>query len=471
MTLDYTVPFGAGIAAAVIGAALLAAFVLARAGAFVLRRRGRPLRRMRLAGAALLVAGAASIWVSTRAKGATLEHAGVDLLMTQAPRPPRSWREIVVPPAPYVLLAGDLHCHITPPDARGHVVRQLPETIQLAQKEQLDFVSLLAHAWSGFLPEARGRRGLVAGLAELQKAVDARPDDGLILDVGIEYVDPTGHVGMIFGDVPAALAATPPEVAAARPGAFFDAFKAGGGVLVIHHPLLTPIKSHLPLSSLDISWQPFTGKPPFRPEIAAVDARADGVEVANLFVSAVRDRYLLGDPEDSIRRGLALLDQQIIRQRRRMTPVGGTDSHSFHLRPMTFVLAETRTRASIRDAIRAGRTCVMQPGACTFEARPEGSAAFSPVGTSLRGVRRIEARASGRAIAFYKNGERMAAPRSGEIVSFDVDPDACSVLRATVDGGYSAPVYVNCPFASEDARTARRADQPPIQRRSASMGR
>jgi len=456
MTLDYTVPFAAGIVAGVAGAALLAAFVLARAGALLLGRRGRPLRRARLAGAALLVAGVASIWASTRAQGATLAHAGVDLVVTQAPRPPRSFHQTVVPPAPYLLLAGDLHCHVNPPDWSGHVARHLPETIRLAHEEQLDFVSLLAHVWSGFQTDPRARRHVIAGLSTLQKAVDERADDGLILDVGVEYTDPSGHVGMVFGDVPAALAATPPAVAAARPAAFFDAFAERGGLLVIHHPLLTPIRSWLPLASLDISWQPFTGKPPFRPEIADVDARADGVEVANLFVSAVRDRLLLGDRDASIRRGLALLDEQIIRRRRRMTPVGGTDSHSFHLRPMTFVLAERRTRASIRDAIRAGRTCVVQPGACTFEARPEGSAAFSPVGASLRGARRIEARASGRAVAIYRNGERVAAPWSGEIARFDVDPAACSVLRAVVDGGYSAPVYVNCPFATEDARTARR---------------
>jgi len=72
----------------------------------------------------------------------------------------------------------------------------------------------------------------------------------------------------------------------------------------------------MPLTSLDISWQPFTGRPPFRPEIAAVDARADGFEVPNLFVSAIRDRFLLGDSEDSTRRGLSLLDREIRARRR-----------------------------------------------------------------------------------------------------------------------------------------------------------
>jgi hypothetical protein len=132
-----------------------------------------------------------------------------------------------------------------------------------------------------------------------------------------------------------------------------------------------------------------------------------------------------------------------------MTPVGGTDSHSFYLRPMTFVLATQRSHAAIHDAIQAGRTCVAQPAACTFEVRPEGTEAFSPVGSSLESTTRVEARASGAAVAIYRDGERVATPASGQAVSIDIVPGKCSVLRATVDGGYSAPVYVNCPFASK----------------------
>src|SRR5262249_38397312 len=161
--------------------------------------------------------------------------------------------------------------------------------------------------------------------------------------------------------------------------------------------------------------------PPFRPEIAAVDARAEAVEVENLFVSAVRDRFLLGDREDSTRRALSLLDRQIVARGRRMTPGGGTDSHSFHLRPMTDVVSEARSREAIRDAIRAGRTCVGAPAACTFEVRAPGGP-FSPVGTSISGVARIEARASGRAVVIHRNGERVAAPADGEVISIDVPP-------------------------------------------------
>jgi hypothetical protein len=447
MSIEYTVPLAAALLSVAASAALLVLLAVARVSRRILRRswRLRPWARL---GALGLILGALSVWATLRIKHATVEQGAVDLVMTRAPRPPRDWRSTITPPSPYLLLAGDLHCHINPPDWSEHVARHLPETVQLARAEQLDFVSLVPHVWSNFPADAAKRKHVQKVLTELQNAVDARPDDGLVLDVGVEYTDPTGHVGMVFGDVPAALAATPRAVAAAHPEAFFDAFADRGGVLVIHHPLLTPIPSRMPLSSIDISWQPFTGRPPFRPEIAAVDARAGAVEVDNLFVSAVRDRFLLGDREDSTRRALALLDREIRARGRRLTPVGGTDSHSFHLRPMTFVLAEQRSRASIRDAIRAGRTCVGMPGACTLEARVPGGN-FAPVGSSLSGVMRVEARASGRAITLLRNGEEVAAPASGEIVSIDVSANECSVLRATVDGGYSAPIYVNCPFAEQ----------------------
>ncbi len=451
MSIDYTVPFAAGIALVLLAFALGIALGIRRAVAALLHRSWRPVRPARRAGAVLLALGGLLIWATPRCKGATVQHAAVDLVMTQAPRPPRSFHTTVIPPAPYLLLAGDVHCHINPPDWSDHVARHLPETIALARAEGLDFVSLVPHVFSDFYANANERSRVVSMLETLHHEVDTRPDDGLILDVGLEYIDPTGHVGMVFGDVLAALAATPLEVAVARPGAFFEAFADRGGVLVINHPLLTPTFRYIPVASFDISWRPWTSTAPFRPEIAAVDARATSVEAANLFVSAFRDRLFHSDSEESTRNVLSRLDHEILARGRRMTPVGGTDSHSFHLRPMTFVLADARTRAAIGAAIHAGRTCVVQPGACTFEVRADG--AFLPIGGSIEGATHVEARASGREIALYRNGELVASPAGGEIVRIEIAPGTCSVLRATVDGGYSAPIYVNCPFASRPSRT------------------
>lgn len=454
MPIDYTLPFALGILCALAAAAVLLGLGARRAFAWVFRRRVGPRRRLRNRALALLVLGVTLSLVTVRLKGSSLTLATVDLVLSQAPRPASDFRARVIPPAPYLLLAGDIHCHVHPPDGRNHVVRGLDETVRLARAEGLDFVSLLPHSYGGLHAPAANRAAFAAVLADLRAQADARAEQGVILDVGIEYVETIGHFGMVFGDVPAALAAVGGHDRVA-PRALLDAFEATGGILVLFHPVLTPVQSMMPATSVDYSWQPFTGHPRLLlPEIAEVNERAEGLEVANLFVSAARDWILFHDREASTRRALRLLDDQILTRGRRMTPVGGTDSHGFNLRPMTFVLAEERSHQAIRSAVHAGRTCVVQPEACTFEVRAEGREPWKPVGSALSRVAWVDVRASGRAVAVYRNGELVATPASGEAVRVAVPAEPCSVLRAVVDGGYSAPVYVNCPFAAGDQLAA-----------------
>ncbi|MFS8067527.1 MAG: hypothetical protein ACMG6S_14285 [Byssovorax sp.] len=83
---------------------------------WILRRQWRSPRRLSLAAVVILTLGALASLAIAQMNGATMGHAATDLAMTQAPRSPRNWRESVIPPAPYLLLAGDLHCHINPPD-------------------------------------------------------------------------------------------------------------------------------------------------------------------------------------------------------------------------------------------------------------------------------------------------------------------------------------------------------------------
>src|SRR5207244_906085 len=134
--------------------------------------------------------------------------------------------------------------------------------------------------------------------------------------------------------------------------------------------------------------------------------------------------------------------RQILAQHRRMTPVGGSDSHSHHLRATTFVLAESRSEEGIRQAILAGRVCVRSPEACSLEVRPSGGA-WSGLGASVQGAA-LEARAQGDDIAILVDGKTVREPDSGEVVRLGVDPGKCSVIRARVGEGYSAPIYANC---------------------------
>ena len=56
-------------------------------------------------------------------------------------------------------------------------------------------------------------------------------------------------------------------------------------------------------------------------------------------------------------------------------------------------------------------------------------------------------KARGETIRVLVNGRQAATPRSGEVTALALDPSVCSVIRAEIDGGFSAPIYANCAFA------------------------
>jgi len=61
---------------------------------------------------------------------------------------------------------------------------------------------------------------------------------------GFEYTDSRyGHVGSSFADLAKVLAEVSVEAAQAAPERFFEQWVADGGVLVVNHPLVTPVDS------------------------------------------------------------------------------------------------------------------------------------------------------------------------------------------------------------------------------------
>ncbi|EYF00473.1 hypothetical protein [Chondromyces apiculatus] len=374
----------------------------------------------------------------------------------------------------YTVLAGDLHCHVMPPDRYPHVSRTPAETVALAREEGLDFVVLTPHLRAGFFQDEVRRADAVKHLRALKQAVaealgapgsssggattageagetragrekGARRDPLFI--TGFEYTDFTyGHLGASFADLEEVLAAVPVAETLAQPGRFFEEYVKRGGFLVINHPLLVPLDTIVPWARYDMSWQPFTGRRevPYPDEIMVATHLAHGIEVFNLAVSEMRDRLMLFDRHYTLRQALRLVDWQVLLRPRRFVPVGGSDSHSDHLRATTFVLAKARTPEGIREALLAGRVCVRDPAACSLEVRAAGSDAWLPVGSALVGVRALVARTRGEEARILVNGEEVAPEGPGREVTIPLDPTRCAVIRAEVDGGYSAPVYVNC---------------------------
>jgi predicted metal-dependent phosphoesterase TrpH len=388
------------------------------------------------------VLGAASSFVAcTHA-----DHVAVDAVMTSAYRPPplAGTAAARFEHPRYELLAGDLHCHVLPPDSPSHVSRDLDDTIDLAEAEGLDFVVLTPHVWSRFF-ESETLRARVVDFERGTVAQIARAKTEVLIVPGFEYTDHTyGHAGMMFASVERVLADVPLADAQAHPERFFERWAQSGGLLIVNHPLVTPIESSISIARADLSWRPFTSAGPFPAEIRAIDRLASGFEVYNLTATHMRDRYLQGNTDRTLLATLRRLDDEIPKRAQPMTPVGGSDSHSHHLRATTFVLATSRTIESVRDAIAAGRVCVRSPEACSFEARAGG--AWASVGESLRDVSAIEVRATGADIEILRNGEVVARPASGAATSIAVDRAKCNVVRARVGNGFSAPIYVNCGF-------------------------
>ncbi len=177
-------------------------------------------------------------------------------------------------------------------------------------------------------------------------------------------------------------------------------------------------------------------------DLELLDSHAGAYEAFNLAIADLRDRFLFFDRDRSIRRVFAAFDERIRRERRRMTPVGGSDSHGHHLRATTFVLASSNTRDAILEAVRRGRTCVRSPEACRALLRVDGGP-WSIVGDARFGAD-VEVRAPD-GTEILLNGEPVGR-------AFSVDPEICSIVRTRVGRGYSAPFYVNCPFAARRMR-------------------
>lgn len=392
-------------------------------------------------------AGAAAIALLALVQAGCTKAELIDLAMRSAPR---ATRPEAASMGTYLLLAGDMHTHVLPPDAPWHVARDLPTTVALAREEQLDFVVLTPHVSARFFASPDERAWVRSTQAELRASI-ARHAGDVILVPGMEYTDHRyGHVGLAFADIEEVLAEVSLEDAREHPARFFERWSAHGGLMTLNHPVLRGIPD-APFMELryDIGWRAlFEHPPPLPPEIAWITEHAQTIETLNTSISHLRDQFIIGDVDRTLREGAHLADRVARTQHRRVAPVGGSDSHGRWLRPTTWVLATERTAAGIREALAAGRTCVRGPAACSFAVRSRGGA-WMHVGDALgsNGTRSIEARTAGGRASYFVNGAVAASAADGETVSVPV-PGTCALVRAVVHGSWSAPIHVDCGWAS-----------------------
>jgi hypothetical protein len=349
-----------------------------------------------------------------------------------------------------LVLAGDMHCHVLPPDAPYHASRELPETLELAKRESLDFVVLTPHVPARFFADDE-LRGWVLGTQQQLRARIGRLHPEMIVIPGFEYTDARfGHVGASFADPSEVLATLSAADGHDQPARFFEAWLERGGVLTINHPVNRALKD-APFAELasDLSWRAFRGLP-VPAEILWITEHAQSIETFNTTVTHLRDQFIVGEEDRSLREAAHLADRIARQQRRKIAAVGGSDSHGSWLRATTFVLAKERSARAVRDAIVEARTCVRGPEACTLQIRL-GEGAWLGVGDSLTtarssGVAMLEGRASGGDVTYLVNGAVAATAKSGELshVPVPVGLGRCSTVRAIVGRSWSSSVYVDC---------------------------
>jgi hypothetical protein len=403
----------------------------------IVRARAAPVR------AVLVLAAIATFALATSSLGCTKNQL-LDIAMSGTTRPIVSHDQHV---GDRLILAGDMHCHVLPPDSAHHVSRELPETLALAKSEGLDFVVLTPHVPARFYMDDEMRGWVLETQAELRARL-ARLKPELLVIPGFEYTDfRNGHLGMAFAEPSEVLEGLTSEEARSSPERFFEMWVARGGILTINHPMNRPLpKAPFHELGADMSWRAFRGERSATeaPEIAWITTHATTIETFNSMVSGLRDQLVIGDEERSLREASHVADEVVRTQHRRIASVGGSDSHGSWLRATTFVLAKDRSIDSLRKGIAGARTCVRGPQACTLELRNDGGA-WLGVGDAITTTSSsFEARASGDDATFIVNGAHVATGSDGEIVKLTVPTDRCSIVRAIVGRSWSSGIYVNC---------------------------
>lgn len=353
-----------------------------------------------------------------------------------------------------MILSGDMHCHVLPPDSPSHVTRDLADTVARAQKESLDFVVLTPHVPGDFQTDDARRAWVKQTQAELRAGIAAAKTDVVVIP-GFEYTDRRwGHLGMAFADIDAVLDAVSAADAQSNPTKFFEQYVLRGGVLTINHPVNRPLKDP-PFSELgyNLSWRAFHGVA-VPPEIDWVTTHAQTIETFNASITHLRDQFIVGEEDRSLREASHLVDRLARQQHRRIAAVGGSDSHGAWLRPTTYVLATEKTPQAIQEGVLHARTCVRGPEACTLEIRPRGNdAPWSHVGDEVPADARpksdpgadiIEARATGDDVTLIVNGEVAGTAPSGETMTARLPHGRCAIVRAIVGRSWSSGIYVGC---------------------------
>lgn len=366
----------------------------------------------------------------------------------------------VAKPAP-AWIVGDLHVHVSPPDADGHSALSVSSALASAREQGLDFVVFAPHAARDVVRGADGApsvtgQQLVRTLAARDSAraarpvgEDAPPSHEVLAVAGWEFTrGRPGHLGIAFTDVAKLPAGDGPDVSAAAVRA--------GALVIVEHPFFRPVESPSPLVKkidADRSWRPFTEK-------AAGSGADDDEERWNAIEvwhdrSALVERLHRGGRESfpdtqMVKDALSAWDRVTLAERRRIVAVGGSDAHGrfpYTVLPMalTSVLVTARDENSLRDALLAAHVTFGPGGGVAargFRATSDVEGERAGIGDTLRAERTVRLAWDGKA-QLVENGVRVGEFDGGATRALSA-PGAFTFWRIECAGdAYSNMIYAN----------------------------
>lgn len=355
---------------------------------------------------------------------------------------------------PLKLYAGDTNFRLPEGDFRLH--KDIRKIVDNIHHSGLDFVFFTPRVNQRFFEKDGTIDDSIRKWKDVRQFLDTIPEPKPLFLPGVEYQDRSnGSVSLLFLDLPVVFSDLRAREFRNAPQLFFYTAKAFGALLMINTPLATPLQVPVETerekyATTDRSWHPFTESgrtmKDFPQEIQAAHELAYAVEAYSLPVSIWRDQYGLDDSQASLREILRVLDKIIIERKRRMVPTAGSDSRGRILHPMMYIAAPSRTSQSLREGLLRGRVCIRSPEPCGLRVYADDDAIPQGVGAALRARQRVEFAWKGEG-ELFKNGE--SAGNFDGRATIAADPN-CSVYRLAADGGYSAPIYINCPWAESE---------------------
>lgn len=315
--------------------------------------------------------------------------------------------------------AGDLHCHVSPPDPSDDVSVGPKEIARLAKERGLDFVFVVPHLWTGSWKKER--KQFLAAYDALVKVARATPDVTLI--PGVEFgVPKLGHFGVSDLDLRQIQ----------KREDFLEAANEAGAFIVLNHPYALPLKiAGFKTSHFDMSYRPWTGGKPGFSGFDAVESWNAPLSLGNL----------LSTPTGKTAEEETLLkaEQWARTQKKKLTLVGGSDNHATLLLATTWVYAKDKQEASLLEALRAGRTCVGGPEAQSFTARGDLDAKPVGIGGNVRAQKQVVLQFFGEARVFV-DGVDQGLHKDQFIAQSDSSPHTFRVVMGRSRSGF---IYAN----------------------------